>query len=446
MNAPPSTTDTPRVDNALASLCGRVAWRLLPLLFLGFLASYLDRVNVGFAKLRMLSDLSMSEASYGMGAGLFFLGYIVCEMPSNALMVRVGARRWLARILITWGLCSGAMAFVRSPAEFYALRLLLGIAEAGFMPGVLFYLSQWFPPEYRARVTARFMIGIPLASVLGGPLSGMILDMMAGYGGIAGWRWLFFMEAVPPVLIGIAVFLYLPDSIAQARFLTPEQKVLLSVRCVPVDHTHSLRAMVDALRNRRIWLLGLADGALLLGLYTIAFWLPSFLREAGVVSALQVGLLTAIPNIAAAIAMIVNGWHSDRKGERKRHIIVPVLIGAAALALLPLAQGSVMAAIMLITLANMGILGALPPFWTLPSLLLPEAATVAAGLALVGAISNLAGFMATDLIGWARSIMPGSWGIFVVFGGCVAVGAGLVATIPARLINVARTAPTEHNS
>lgn len=420
--------------SSLPAICARVARRLVPLLFLGFLASYLDRVNVGFARLGMLSDLSMGEGTYGIGAGLFFVGYILCEIPSNALLVRFGARRWLARILISWGLCSGAMMAVQGTSTFYILRFALGIAEAGFMPGVLYYLSQWFPPRYRAQVTAWFMVGIPLASVIGGPVSGMILSGMDGYGGIAGWRWLFFCEAVPPVLIGVAVFFMLPDRIAQARFLSSGQRDVLAACCPETDHDLSLRAIGTALRDRRIWLLGVADGALLLGLYTIAFWLPSFLRDAGVVSPLRIGMLTAVPNIGAAISMVVIGWHSDRTGERRWHIVLPILIGATALACLPLAAGHVGMAIALITVANMGILGALAPFWILPSLLLPGAAG-AAGLALAGAIANFAGFMATDLIGWARSIAPGSSTIVAAFAVCVAAGAGLVLTIPAHVIN-----------
>ncbi|MFT8790035.1 MFS transporter [Komagataeibacter saccharivorans] len=425
-----SPTGMSEHDPALPRLCARVAWRLLPLLFLGMLASYLDRVNVGFAKLRMLSDLSMSEASYGAGAGLFFLGYILCEIPSNALMIRFGARRWLARILITWGICSGAMAFVHSADLFYLLRLLLGVAEAGFMPGVLFYLSQWFPPGYRARVTGWFMVGIPLASVIGGPVSGLILGRMEGAIGIEGWRWLFFLEAMPPVLLGLMVFFCLPDRVENARFLTEREKTLLITHRVMPDHAHVLQGIKAALWDRRIWKLGLADGALLLGLYTIAFWMPSLLHDAGVHSLVRTGVLTAIPNIGAAVAIMLIGWDSDRTGERRWHIIVPILIGALSMALLPLARGNLTLAIMLITLANMGIIGALAPFWALPSLLLTDTATIAAGLALIGGISNLAGFMATGLIGWARSMAPGSWGIFVIFAGFVAMGAALVWSIP----------------
>lgn len=433
MNVTVNPDVSPRMTDGgdnLPRLCARVAWRLLPLLFLGMLASYLDRVNVGFAKLRMLSDLSMSEASYGLGTGLFFLGYILCEVPSNAFMMRFGARRWLARILITWGICSGAMALVHSASMFYVLRLLLGIAEAGFMPGVLFYLSQWFPPAYRARVTGWFMVGIPLASVIGGPVSGLILGRMEGAIGIEGWRWLFFLEAMPPVLLGILIFFRLPDRIETAHFLSADEKALLMAHRVVPEHTHILHGIRVALRDSRIWKLGLADGALLLGLYTIAFWVPSLLRDAGVRSMVWTGILTAIPNLGATLAIIAIGRNSDRTGERRWHIVIPIMTGALMLALLPLAHGNLLLVIILITLANMGIIGSLAPFWALPSLLLKDPATVAAGLAMIGGISNLAGFMATGLIGWARSIAPGSWSIFVFFAACVAAGGMLVWSIP----------------
>jgi sugar phosphate permease len=408
---------------------GKVMRRIVPFLGIGFMAAYVDRVNVGFAKLQMLSDLGMSETVFGLGAGLFFLGYILCEVPSNMALIRIGARTWIARIMLTWGLLSGLMTVVHGPIAFYVVRFLLGVAEAGFMPGVLYYLAQWFPAVRRGWATALFMIGIPLASVVGGPLSGAILTGLSGVAGLAGWRWLFVLEAAPPILLGLLTFIVLPRSIEAAAWLTPREKALLTHDRADEAMGHALSAVAAAFRDPRVWLIGAVDGALLLGLYTVAFWFPTLLRDAGLHNTMGIGLLTAAPHVAAVVAMLVNGWHSDRTGERRWHIILPILIGALALALSPLAQRNIGWTVVIISIANAGILGALPPFWTLPSVLLRGAAA-AAGLALAGSIANVAGFFATFLVGWLKDLTHSTDLVVLIFAAILGVSALAVLCIP----------------
>lgn len=403
-------------------LFGLMAWRILPLLFLGFLTSYIDRVNVGYAKLRMLSDLGMSEAAYGFGTGLFFLGYILCEIPSNLLLVKFGARNWIARILVTWGVCSGLMMFVNTTSQFYCLRILLGIAEAGFMPGVLYYLALWFPPQYRSKVTAAFMAGIPLASVIGGPVSGIIMNCLDGFGGYQGWRWLFFWEAIPPVLIGIAVFIFLPSSPEKAAWLNSADVNRLNYDNPQNANDSKLYdSVLRALSSPIVWLLGIVDGSLLLGLYTIAFWTPSLLHDDGIVSPIKIGLLSAIPQIAAVISMVFIGWSSDKYNERRFHIAIPIILGSISMACIPFLIGNISALIICITISNMCILGALPPFWVLPSLIL-KGSSAAIGLALAGSIANIAGFFATALIGYARSVTGDMSGVIWIFSVLIFLG------------------------
>jgi MFS family permease len=423
------------ISNASADIAyAKVDRHIALFLCFGFLVAYIDRVNVGFAKLQMLSALNLSETVYGLGAGLFFIGYILFEVPSNMILMRVGARPWIARIMLTWGLLSGAMLFVDGPRTFYVERFLLGVAEAGFMPGVLFYLAEWYPTHRRAKATALFMIGIPLASVIGGPLSGAILAWLNGALGLAGWRWLFVVEAIPPVLLGALTFMILPKSIDSADWLDEDEKGLLKRDLSPASAGHHPSEFAAAFREPKVWLIGAVDGAILLGLYTIAFWFPTLLRDAGIHNPLRIGLFSAVPHVFAVIAMVLNGWHSDRSGDRRWHIVLPITVGAVALALSPLALHSVPATVVIISVANAGILGALPPFWTLPSTFLRGAAA-AAGLALAGSIANIAGFFATSLVGWAKDLTRSTNSVVVLFAGCLLVSALAMLLVPRETIN-----------
>jgi sugar phosphate permease len=304
--------------------------RLVPFLFLLYIVAYLDRINVGFASLQMNQALGFSSTAYGFGAGIFFVSYVLFEVPSNVILAKVGARRWIARIMITWGIVSSATMFVRSVEAFYVVRFLLGLAEAGFFPGIVFYLTHWFPQRERARTMAIFMTAVPIAGVIGGPVSGALLTLN-GLGGLAGWQWLFLLEGVPAVILGFVVLRALPDMPRDARWLTSDEKValdaVLAAEIVGREHTTG-----TAFRDRRTWLLAATYFTLPVTLYGIGFWLPQILRTSWPqASDFSIGLTSTIPYAVATVAMVVVGKHSDRTGERRFHVLVPAVAGAAGL-------------------------------------------------------------------------------------------------------------------
>jgi len=292
----------------------KVTWRLIPFLFLCYVFAYLDRVNVGFAKLQMLTDLKFSETIYGLGAGIFFIGYFIFEVPSNIALHRFGARKWIARIMLSWGVLSGAMIFVKTPTAFYALRFLLGVAEAGFFPGIILYLTYWYPSSRRGKITAMFMTGIPIAGVIGGPLSGWILNSFSGVHGMAGWRWLFLLEALPSIFGGIAVLLYLDDRISAAKWLTDEEKSLLETGLAKEAGHIEVHSASGAFTNKRVWVLCLCYFGIIMGLYGISFWLPTLIKASGVSDAFNVGLLTMIPTAPRPSQWCC--WDAVRTGAR----------------------------------------------------------------------------------------------------------------------------------
>ncbi|MGO4326217.1 MFS transporter [Cupriavidus sp. 2TAF22] len=381
----------------------KIAVRLIPFLVFLFVLAWIDRVNVGFAKLQMLQDLQFSEAVYGFGAGIFFIGYFLFEVPSNLLLEKIGARRTLARITILWGLASMAMIFVKTPMQFYALRFLLGIFEAGFFPGVVLYLTYWFPAQRRARINGLFMTSFAIAGVIGGPLAGFIMSRMEGVEGLANWQWLFVIEGIPSVLAGIAVLMFLPEKPASANWLTQGERDLVSREIEaenrdPAKHS-SLR---DAFANARVWICAAIYFCVVSGNATIAFWSPSIIKELGVQGNLQIGLVSAIPFIAGTIAMVWNGIHSDRTGERRLHCALATLMAAAGLVLTGMWLHSAVLALVALTIASVGILAAFPVFWSLPSAFLAGTAA-AGGIALINSIGNLAGFVAPYMIGWFKT-------------------------------------------
>jgi len=407
----------------------KIAWRIVPLLALSFLAAYIDRVNIAFAKAPMLAHLHWSEASFGLGGGLFFIGYILLEIPSNLILARIGARIWLARIMITWGIVTALIATISSTAAFDSLRFLLGCAEAGFMPGVLFYLSLWFPEKYRSRIVALFMLSIPSASIIGAPLSGLILGKCAGLWGIEGWRWLFALEALPPIMLGALILACLPAGPLDARFLSAAERAWVARLLAAEARAGTTHAVRDSLADRRIWLIGLIDAAILLGLYAIAFWLPSIIRSHHVSDPITVGLLSALPQIAAAISMFAIGAHSDAQQERRWHIAIPMFLGAALLAVAVTSDAGLAAQLLLLSAANAAILGAIPPLWAVPTSFLSGPAA-AAGLALAGSVANTAGFAATYVVGFSVSAGYGIALPFTLFALCLAAAAIAALWLP----------------
>ncbi|OUL68230.1 MFS transporter [Paraburkholderia hospita] len=435
--ASPVTGDVlPRNDSQTfeAKTYAKVGRRLIPFLMLCYLGAYLDRVNVGFAKLQMLSDLRFSETVYGMGAGIFFLGYFLFEVPSNVILHRVGARRWLARIMLTWAVISASFVFVKSPTAFYALRFLLGLAEAGFAPGVILYLTYWFPSERRAKALSLFFMAIPLAGMIGGPLSGWIMHSLQGAMSMAGWKWLFLLEALPSLVLGFAILLYLDDGIKQAKWLNDSEKALLT-RNVAADAEHktahvSIRAFIG---DRRLWLMASIYFCVVLGQYGLTFWLPTIIRKAGVADPLWVGAFTAIPYLCAIIALPLVGMSADRRRERRFHLAIPMLVAAAGFATLPM-LGSVGASIVCLSIAAAGILASSSQFWSLPTALL-GGMSAAAGIAAVNCFANLAGFFSPAIVGWLNDLTGKSTAGLIFISVAVTLGAALVFLVPAKSVN-----------
>ena len=409
----------------------KVMWRLLPFLLLCYVVAYLDRVNVGFAKLQMLTDLNFSETIYGLGAGIFFIGYFIFEVPSNVILHRVGARVWIARIMITWGILSALMMFVTTPTMFYVARFFLGAAEAGFFPGIILYLTYWFPAERRGRVTATFMTAVALSGVIGGPLSGYIMKNMTGMNGWAGWQWMFLLEGIPSVLIGIAVLFYLDDRISHAKWLTDAEKALLQRNIKAEEGTKKDLPISQTLTSGRVWLMGLIYFSFVMGLYGISFWLPTIIKATGVKDVLDISLLTAIPYGFAVVAMVLVGRSADRHQERRWHVAIPGLLGALGLVLSVMWRGDTVLAMAALTLATMGILCTLPLFWSLPTSFLVGAGA-AAGIALINSLGNLAGFVSPYMMGWLKDMTKSTDAGMYVLATSLVVGALLTLSVSAK--------------
>ncbi len=417
------------------STYAKVTWRIIPLLFLCYVVAYLDRVNVGFAKLQMVSDLKFSDTVYGLGAGMFFVGYCLFEVPTNLLLYRVGARKVMTRIMITWGAISASTMFVTTPVEFYVVRFFLGVAEAGFFPGMILYLTYWFPAERRGRIVSLFMTAVPVSGIVGGPLSGWIMVHFAGVNGWAGWQWLFLLEGAPTMLIGIVVWFYLDDGIASARWLSDDEKKLLKEKIEGDRGNKADHSFVKALRNPKVWILGLMYFGVVMGLYGISFWLPTLIKATGISNPLDVGFLSAIPYIAAVAAMLVVGASADKRRERRWHFAIPAILGGVGLILSATFAGSTTFALAALTLAAAGIIASLPLFWTFPSAYLTGTAA-AGGIALIGALGNLGGFVSPYTLGFVKDLTKSTDVGMYVLASVVFMSAILaVIAMPARLVN-----------
>lgn len=413
--------------NNVATALAKARRRLLPFLFLLYVVSYLDRINVGFAALQMNAALGFSSVTYSLGAGIFFLGYTLLEIPSNVILARVGARLWIARIMITWGLVSAGMMFVRSATAFYVLRFTLGAAEAGFFPGMIYCLTKWFPRRERARAIAGFMTAVVIAGVIGGPISGMLLSL-DGAGGLAGWQWLFVVEGLPAVLLGVIVLRALPDEPSEARWLTPEEQRALTVRLVEeASAASTIHSTRGALTSGRVWLLAAVYFTIPVALYAMGFWLPQIVRSASGANDIVVGWLSAIPYAVAAVGMVIVGRHSDRTGERRRHIALSAVGGGAAFALTGFLHG-VVPSIAALSMAMLGLASMLGPFWAFATSFLGGIGA-AAGIALVNSIGNVGGFVGPNIIGFVQQTTRGFTGGLVVVGAVLAVGGLLVLTV-----------------
>jgi ACS family tartrate transporter-like MFS transporter len=380
----------------------RLLWRLLPFLFLLYIVAFLDRINVGFAALEMQKQLGLDDRVYGLAAGLFFAGYFFFQLPSNLVLARVGARRWITVIMVAWGLISCSMALVSTPREFYVLRFLLGVAEAGFFPGMILYLRNWFPRGARARAVAWFMTANPLAGVIGGPISGVLLGMHQM--GIAGWQWLFVLEGLPAIVLALVVLFTLKDSPDQATWLRSEEKLWLVATLEQEHEQHAKITGSDAwaaFLSWRIWLLTVVFFGLTTSGYGIVLWLPNFIHSLSTASNLGIGVISVIPYVATAIAMVLVGTHSDKTGERRWHLAGSALIAASALTVGAHAD-SIVPALAAVSLGMMATFSMLGPFWATATSLMSGTAA-AAGIALINSVGNLGGFFGPYIIGVKRS-------------------------------------------
>jgi D-galactonate transporter len=406
-----------------------ISWRLIPFLVLAYFFSYLDRVNLGFAALTMNADLKFSPLVFAWGAGIFFIGYFIFEVPSNLALERFGASRWIARIMVTWGIISAAMATVSGEMSFYILRFLLGVAEAGFFPGIILYLTYWYPAEYRGRFLAAFAIAVPVSTVIGAPISGLLLGL-DGMMGLRGWQWLFILEGIPSVLLGIVTWFYLTDRPEKADWLTKEQKAWLAAKLqaeVATKQAAQHLTLGQALSSPKVITLSLIYFGFVGALYGMQFWLPTIVKAFGLTNA-QTGFVTAIPYLFGTIAMILWARHSDATRERVAHVGGPLLLTAAALAASSYISDPTITMIVL-TVAAIGVFCTFAVFWTLPTAWLSGTAA-AGGIALINSIGNLAGFGGPYLIGWVKdatgstsngllvlSLLPLVAGLLVFLGG-----------------------------
>ncbi len=409
---------------------GKLRRRILPFVILLYFVSFLDRVNVGFAAFGMNKAIGLTPAMFGLGGGLFFVSYFLFEVPSNLILYRVGARVWIARLMVSWGLVSAASAFVTGPHSFYALRFLLGAAEAGFFPGIILYLSLWFPARHRAVAAAAFMAAAPLSTAIGSPISGAIMEMPP-LAGLSNWQWLYILEALPAIVLGLLVLRVLTDKPEQATWLQTDERDWLvaelererSTRAADAGHVSGAWA---ALGNPRVLALSLIYLGTSAGLYTLGLWAPLILRQFGF-TPLQTGLVNAVPSLVAIVAMIAWAQHSDRTLERTWHVVIPCLLAWAGLAWAGVAQ-TALAVVLALVIVNVGISAAKAPLWAVPSAFL-SGASAAAGIALINSIGNLGGFIGPFLIGWLKQ-KSGSYagGLFAV-GGLLGLSAAMMLAL-----------------
>lgn len=415
------------------SLYNRIARRILPFLLFLYIISFLDRVNVGFAKLQMAADIGLSDTAFGFGAGVFFIGYCLCEIPSNLMLQRVGAKFWIARIMVVWGVVSSCMLFVHTPRAFYVLRFLLGISEAGFYPGIVLYLTYWFPGYARSQAMAYFNLGIALAGVLGSPLSGWIMQTFAGVAGLAGWQWLFLLEGMPAIVFGIVTYFYLDDGPGKVHWLSAEDnaRVTEQLSAERSSHErdgahHDFRA---AFSNFGIWCLIVTNFTLLCGTYGVSFWMPQIVKNLGIRSLFVTGLLAAVPFAVAAVVSIVVSKRSDRVKERRWHATIATALSAGGLVFSAYFHGAPWLSLIGLSVAMAGGLSGFCVLWALPGVLLTGQAA-AAGIALMAMIGNLGGYASPFMIGWLRDRTGHLESGLYALAGVTFVGAIAMACVP----------------
>ncbi|MGY2184738.1 putative metabolite transport protein NicT [compost metagenome] len=420
----------------------KVILRILPILLFCYMAAYLDRVNIGFAKLDMLNDLQFSNTVYALGASIFFWGYFLFEVPSNLFLHRFGARLWIARIMVTWSIVSMAVAFtvplasffhIESETMFYVLRFLLGICEAGFFPGVILYLNYWFPTHRQSRVMAGFLMAMPISLTLGGILSGWLMGAMQGVHGMAGWQWMLIIEGIPSLIMAVVVVTLLVDKIDNAKWLTTAEKNMLKNN-LDRENTTKASSLRDVIFNGRVWLLVLILLTFNTGFYGLAFWMPTIIKATGISNTLHIGLLTAIPYSTAIVAMTLNAWHSNKTGERRLHAAIPAFIGGIGLICSAVFAHNLPVSIFFLSVSASGLLSLMPIFWTLPGTVLSGVAA-AAGIGMINAIGNLSGFTGSMITATAETLTGDMNNGTYVLGGCLLVSCVLILLIPKAMLS-----------
>jgi MFS family permease len=410
------------------------AWRIMPLLMAGWLFAYIDRVNISFARAQMGAQLGFSDAVFGLGAGLFFLGYFAFEVPSNLLLYRIGGRRWIARIMITWAIASALTALVRTPTQFYAMRFVLGLAEAGFIPGVVFYLGTWFPAHRLGRIFGIFYLALAGSGLVGGPLAGLILSTCSGVWGIAGWKWLLILEGVPSLIVGIAILRLLPDSFETARWLSADEKSLVRSQLAAEAAGKAPLGLRALAANPALWLMILIYFLLNYAAYGLSFWLPTLIGDLGVTGDMRVGLLSALPSLCAMIGVVLFGFSADRHRERRWHLTAMFMTGAAGFFVFQLTGGGVMPAMAGLCLAAICTQAFPSLFWALPNRIWKGVAN-AAGIATINAVGNLAGLVSPAMIGAMRTRFGQADAAMLSLGAALVLATVLVHCLPSRLID-----------
>lgn len=409
--------------------------RLIPLLLICYIFAHLDRVNIGFAKATMSADLGLTHTMYGTGAGLFFIAYMLFGVPSNIMLEKIGPRRWIAAIMIVWGALSAATMFITNHYQFYILRFLLGVAEAGFFPGILIYINRWFPTRKRGKITAMFTLAVPLASVLGAPISGWIIDFFHGSSGMHGWQWMFVLEGLPVMLLGLVILFYLPDHYDQVKWLTTEEKQQLHQEHSSEESFKANMPLLAFIKDIKLWLLFSIYFAVMLGINANNFWMPTLIKDTGIETETTVGFLTAFCWGMSCFFMVLTGISADRHNERRWHLIVPLLMAALGFVGTGLLTSSTLLVVTFLSISIMGAATSLPMFWQIPPMFLTNKDAIA-GIALVSSLGNLAGFLAPYLIGAIKDLTGQASIALYVLATLIACGAALVLLIkPPQMVN-----------
>ena len=429
----PLQAATPPTQIDEARIVSKIAWRVMPLIMVCYLFAFFDRINISFAKFSLQTDLGLSDTAYGLGAGLFVVGYVLFEVPSNLMLYKVGARRWIARIMVSWGIATALMAFVQTEWQFYGLRFLIGAMEAGFAPGVLYYLTIWFPAAYRGRMTSMLFLASAFAGLLGAPASGLVLSHMDGVLAMRGWHWLFLVGGLPCVVLGYIVFKVLKDRIEDARWLAPEERALLSANIARQSREIAGHSLIGALKTPGFLMLGLIYFLIQVSSYGLNFWAPHMIRTSGITNPTTIGLLTAVPYLCGALTMVVVGRVSDRTGERRKFVIGLMLLASVGFFCAGIFDKQTAMLVLALAMMGAGVVAAIPAFWALPPKLVAGAGA-AAGIALINTLGQLGGIVSPVVVGRIKDMAGSTTPALYLIGGLGLVCAAILTfAMPAQL-------------